>query len=128
MIAVLRCASCAQDAGRQAALLAAVSALCALGTLRMLARRQLSRADISAEEALMRAASEILAARRALTQQHGAWVKACLTRLGALLQALKEVPAGWCKLLPSYWPLTLPLRAFKHLRFMAISMTLATLV
>ena len=128
MIAVLSCASYAQDAGRQAALLAAVSALCALSTLRMSARRQLSRADISAEEALMRAASEILAARRALTQQHGAWVKACLTQLGALLQALKEVPAGWYKLLYFYWPLTLPLQASKYLHSMAFSVTLATLV
>ena len=76
-----------------------MSALCALCELRSAARRQLSRADISAEEALMRTASGILAARRALTQQHGAWVKFCLTRLAALLQALKETPSGGHQLL-----------------------------
>lgn len=53
-----------------------------------------SRAAADAEEALLRAACGILAGRRLLALHHGAWVKTCLTRLAALLRAVRELPAG----------------------------------
>lgn len=76
------------------ALLAAVSALCALCDLRSAAQHDAGRADVGRMEALLRACSDVLAARRALTLQHGAWLKACLTKLASLLQALKAAPPG----------------------------------
>ncbi|CAL8466575.1 g6111 [Coccomyxa elongata] len=81
-----------KEAGKQAALLAAVSALRALFELRSAALGRPGCTDAAAEEALLRTASNILTARRALTLQHGAWVKACLARLAALLQAIQHAP------------------------------------
>lgn len=83
-----------QEAGKQAALLAAVSALRALVELRSAARGRPGCIDAAAEEAFLRTASNILATRQALTLQHGTWVKACLARLAALLQALQHAPQG----------------------------------
>ena len=49
---------------------------------------------VAASEALLRGACSVLSARGALTLHHGAFVKACLGRLAALLTLLNTSAAG----------------------------------
>jgi hypothetical protein len=82
-----------QETSKQAALFSAVAAFCALQRLRA-GGAAASLAGAGASEALMSACCALLAARRALTQHAGAFVKACLTRLSALLAYLRDLPQG----------------------------------